>query len=386
MSSKALQSAAIAVTAIGLASSGCEGKVSVGSLQPGGSSSSSDGGGSSTAGMNGQGDDSGTSGGNASAGDSSASSNGGCPDIPTLFAGSACSTAAGCHGVNATATAYRLDLASPNVASRLVGVPSAEIGIAPAGTLLIDPANPGMSAMYTKVTSNPTYGLQMPFGQPGLDPPTQMCVLQWVTRAASGRAGNGSDAGTSRGGGSGSSSGGVDSGSVFDATGGLGAPPPGLAGFAFIVNDVVQHPMTCLGTHWMFAPQSGTAPVSGGGCMPCSGIKSVILVNTSSLDMPYIAAPTWNGNSYVPGANPGGDFLAGVLAPGARVDLTSVYDSGAIAVLGSAEPFSSFDAGFAYDEGQIPWPSGIAGSSGSSTMHIAEIEVYDSCRTVYKVW
>jgi hypothetical protein len=43
----------------------------------------------------------------------------------------------------------------------------------------------------------------------------------------------------------------------------LDAAPPGLAAFAFIVNDVVQHPLACAGVNWEFPPYPGT---SSGGC------------------------------------------------------------------------------------------------------------------------
>jgi hypothetical protein len=393
VSSKTLQCAAIAITAIVFASTGCGGRVSVGSLQADGSSSSGDGGGSSTAATNGPGDDSGTSGGNASASDSGASSDGGCPDIPTLFASSTCSTTEGCHGASnagPTSVVYGLDLVSPNVASRLVGVPSAEIGIAPVGTLLIDPANPGMSAMYTKVTANPTYGLPMPFGRPLLDIPTQMCILQWVTRAASGSAGNGSDAGTSGGGGSGSSSGGVDSGNVFDATGGLGAPPLGLAGFAFVINGVARRAMACPSENWEFAPFPTSADSA---CNPnfnqvgCPGVTSVSLINTGKVSVAYYATNVWNGG-YVPGVATGAPIeLAGVMNPGASVNITSVFSGGLTALLGSAQPFSSPNSGkYAFDEGTIPWPKGVQGSGGSATMYVAQIEVAAACMKSVQEW
>jgi hypothetical protein len=66
------------------------------------------------------------------------------------------------------------------------------------------------------------------------------------------------------------------------------AAPPGLAGFAFIVNDVVQHPLACAGVDWEFPPYPGTSTSGAVGCMPddgglCPGIESVVLVNTGAL-------------------------------------------------------------------------------------------------------
>jgi hypothetical protein len=200
--------------------------------------------------------------------------------------------------------------------------------------------------------------------------------------------------------GSGGSGGGDGGGSSTDATlppldaalppldaalASLDAAPAGVAGFAFIVNDVVQHPMACPGADWEFLPYPGTDG-SGAGCIPCPGIQSVVLVNTGSLDMAYIAGPWWSGQNYVPGGYPGGQFGAGVLAPGAFVDITAFYNTGDVAIVGSAEPFSAQDAAYASDEGIIPWPVGVAGSGGATNMYVAEIEVRTSCSSVQQNW
>jgi hypothetical protein len=168
----------------------------------------------------------------------------------------------------------------------------------------------------------------------------------------------------------------------------LDAAPSGLAGFAFVVNDVVQEPMACPGVDWEFEPYPGTGDDGGmctGGCA-YPGIESVVLVNTGALDMPYIAGPLWSGPGYVPGGYPGGQFLADVLAPGAYVNSTSFYNAGIVAIVGSAEPFSSQDSSYAADEGTIPWPMGVNGSGGATTMYVAEIEVRTSCQAVTREW
>jgi hypothetical protein len=160
----------------------------------------------------------------------------------------------------------------------------------------------------------------------------------------------------------------------------LDAAPPGLAGFALLVNDVVQHPMSCPGSDWEFAPYPG--------------VKSVLLVNTSALPLAYVAGLLWNdGGGYVPGVMPnvelvpsGGMYLAGVLAPGGTVDITSVFAGGIVAFVGSAEPFSAPDAGDINDEGTIPWPSGVVGNGGATTMYVAEIDVFRSCELPSKLW
>ena len=105
------------------------------------------------------------------------SPDGGCLDVPTQLFARVCA-ASGCHS---SATKNQgLDLQSPNVASRLVGVG------AKGGGLLVDPAHPAQSVVYTKVTSMPPYGLRMPLGEPALPETTVRCVLEWVTAQGDG--------------------------------------------------------------------------------------------------------------------------------------------------------------------------------------------------------
>jgi len=120
----------------------------------------------------------------------------------------------------------------------------------------------------------------------------------------------------------------------------------------------------------------------------CSGVTSAVLVNTGQLPMAYIAASLWNGTGYVPGVLTGDPSqLVGVLNAGAQVDITSVYNGGIVAVLGSADPFSSPAAAkYESDEGTIPWPAGVAGSGGATQMQVAEIEMRTSCGVANVVW
>jgi hypothetical protein len=98
-----------------------------------------------------------------------------CPDVPTRFVQS-CGTS-GCH--DATTKAEGLDLWSPGVASRLVGVAASE-GVG----LLIDPSTPSKSVVYTKLLPTPPFGARMPTGG-SLDDAAIQCVLSWVTTEAS---------------------------------------------------------------------------------------------------------------------------------------------------------------------------------------------------------
>ena len=101
----------------------------------------------------------------------------GCNPV-TLFFGPSCATGL-CH--SADIQQANLDLASPGMPGRLVG--KASNGYP--GLLLIDPANPDNSLMYTKTTVNPPgNGFQMPLA---LDPLTDVqaaCLLEWVRNAA----------------------------------------------------------------------------------------------------------------------------------------------------------------------------------------------------------
>ncbi len=99
-----------------------------------------------------------------------------CPDVPTLLA-QTCG-AVGCH--DSTTRAEGLDLASADVASRLVGVPASE-----GAGLLIDPASPAKSVIYTKLLASPPFGARMPTVM-ALDQATILCVLEWVTAEVSG--------------------------------------------------------------------------------------------------------------------------------------------------------------------------------------------------------
>jgi hypothetical protein len=163
---------------------------------------------------------------------------------------------------------------------------------------------------------------------------------------------------------------------------------PGLAGFGFVVDDQVQHPMNCPSDDWEFSGSGlPIANCEGGACNPPSSLA--YLINTGQFPVAYIAAAGWDlGAHYVPGVATGNpNELVGVLDVGAQVDITSVYAGGITALLGSSAPFSSPDAGkYLSDEGSIPWPAGVAGSEGSSTMWLAEIEVRPSCEIASQVW
>jgi hypothetical protein len=97
-------------------------------------------------------------------------------------------TGTGCH--NSQDKAQGLDLQSPNLATRLIGVPATE-----GPGLLIDPTTPSSSVLYAKVTAIPPFGARMPLGATPLSSQTISCVLAWITQEAT-AAPSGSEAGT----------------------------------------------------------------------------------------------------------------------------------------------------------------------------------------------
>jgi hypothetical protein len=115
-------------------------------------------------------------GGEASAGDGG---DAGCIDVPTGVFAKICATA-GCH--SSTDMIQGLDLQSPGVASRVVGV------CARGGGTLADPSNPSHSVIYTKLGPTPPFGSRMPLGMTPLDGATLACVLAWIAAQTGGGA------------------------------------------------------------------------------------------------------------------------------------------------------------------------------------------------------
>jgi hypothetical protein len=98
----------------------------------------------------------------------------GCFDVETELFPMRCATT-GCH--DATSMAAMLDLASPNVAERLVDVPAtADCNGAP----LIDPNDAEASILYVKLLPMPCGLSQMPQVGDKLTEPELACVLDWI--------------------------------------------------------------------------------------------------------------------------------------------------------------------------------------------------------------
>jgi hypothetical protein len=106
--------------------------------------------------------------------------------VPTTILMPTCGES-GCHDPTTIASGgglmvYGLDLDSPDVASRLVGVPSQEV---PAEDLISSTA-PQSSYLLQKLKPNPSVGLQMPYAGTPLTAAQLACVEAWVDSVASG--------------------------------------------------------------------------------------------------------------------------------------------------------------------------------------------------------
>jgi len=107
-----------------------------------------------------------------SPGTAGSASDGACGDVITRIFVPSCG-GTGCHG--AVAPQQDLDLVSPGVAARVVGVPAKACL-----QTLADPANPEQSLLYQKLAIKPPCGAQMPLARPALSNADVACVLGWI--------------------------------------------------------------------------------------------------------------------------------------------------------------------------------------------------------------
>jgi len=95
-----------------------------------------------------------------------------CGDVVTRIFVPSCG-GTGCH--DAKGPQQDLDLVSPGVAARVVGVP----GIGCTATLA-DPSDPEASLLYQKLSPTPPCGSPMPLARPALSDEDVACVLAWI--------------------------------------------------------------------------------------------------------------------------------------------------------------------------------------------------------------
>jgi hypothetical protein len=95
-----------------------------------------------------------------------------CGDVVTRIFVPSCG-GTGCHGP--TGAQQDLDLVSPGVAERVVGVTGT-------GCIsnLADPENPEASLIYQKLSPTPPCGSPMPLARPALSEADAACVLAWI--------------------------------------------------------------------------------------------------------------------------------------------------------------------------------------------------------------
>jgi hypothetical protein len=123
-----------------------------------------------------------------------------CPDVPALFA-QRC-TSSGCHGT--ADMAGQLDLASPDLASRVNGV--ASVGDC-SGRVLADPNDPDGSVLYFKLQPAPSCGSKMPLTGAPLPDKEIACVRSWIMGLTPGGSGAGGGGGGEGGAGTGGAGG-----------------------------------------------------------------------------------------------------------------------------------------------------------------------------------
>jgi hypothetical protein len=165
-----------------------------------------------------------------------------------------------------------------------------------------------------------------------------------------------------------------------DAAPDTGKPPSGeLASFELLVNGVEQVPLHCPDSPWDYAEPAQEHP-------------DVVIKNTGPVPIAYNALASWSvAPPNIPGVSDGeSGQLVGVLAPAKQVDITSVFtatmanEGGAIAVLGSAAPFS-MPLRTLVDEGTVPWPSCVGGSGGAATMYVVQLTDTANCQQAEKI-
>lgn len=127
-----------------------------------------------------------------------------CGDVPADILAAKCG-GTGCHGTKSPQNG--LDLESPDVASRVVGVAAK---LCP-GTLA-NPADPASSIIYTKLLETNACSSRMPLARPALSQKEIDCVKAWI-----GKQGSGTSTGTGSGG-AGGAGGGTSSQSSTSST------------------------------------------------------------------------------------------------------------------------------------------------------------------------
>jgi len=101
-----------------------------------------------------------------------------CGDVPTVLLAAKCGGST-CHGTSKPQIG--LDLESPGVAARVVGV---NAKMCPG--VLANPANATASVIYTKLLTTVSCGSRMPLGRPSLTQMEMECLKSWIAEQGAG--------------------------------------------------------------------------------------------------------------------------------------------------------------------------------------------------------
>jgi len=167
-----------------------------------------------------------------------------------------------------------------------------------------------------------------------------------------------------------------DAGDDGSATQNDATPPstdagPPTAKFDLLCNGEVLERHTCAKKRWEH-DKCPTILDAG---------RTLVLRNTGEYAIAYIARKNWDGGGYKPGIETDGLSAerAGVLAPGARVDLAASYSGGTFAIFGAVKPFAEeARAAPLDDEGRVAWPKGDLGGVKADQIDVAQMTVTDS--------
>ncbi len=135
-------------------------------------------------------------------------------------------------------------------------------------------------------------------------------------------------------------------------------------------------PMVTLGCpskrwEWNFTCRSDAGGIGWDGVL-------VELRNAGRYPIAYTVREGWADDAkYVPGKPSDGSELYGTLEPGATADVSSRFNGGIFALVGSVRPFAEQ----AYsapkdDEGTIPWPDGALGTFAADHLFVSQLSTY----------
>ena len=143
-------------------------------------------------------------------------------------------------------------------------------------------------------------------------------------------------------------------------------PAPTTASVTVRCNGTVVAKYACADKRWEydFAPCTATP-------------RKVVLENTGTLPIAFIARRAWTGTSYVPNQVTDGQSgeLVGVIAAAAKVDVSAAYNGGIFALVGSVSPFDAAALTAPMrDEGKVATTKAMLGTLATNgVLDVAEL-------------